>query len=146
MNYNVLPNNAQIELVEGCNRMCDFCGLHGIWALPEHRVIKYMDSTLAEEIAKSFGKWWTKGKRIEFAMHGEPTLHPDVHRIIAQFRKHNPLAQLQLTTNGLKLIKEGSEYVNALFNAGLNFLLVDTYSRVKEIRTVTEASEPSVMN
>lgn len=144
--YNVLPNNTQIELVEGCNRFCNFCGLYGIWKHKKHRVIKYMDLGLAEELAKAFGKWWTKGKRIEFAMHGEPTLHPDVHSIIAKFRSHNPLAQLQLTSNGLKLIKEGPKYINALFTAGLNFLLVDTYTRVKEIRTVSEASEPSVMN
>lgn len=127
MKYGILPHNTQIELVEGCNRMCKFCGIHSIWKHKEDRVLKFMDINLAIQLAKNFGEWWTKGKRIEFAMHGEPTLHPDVVEIIHIFRDYNPKAQLQLTTNGIQ-IRKYPELINDLFDAGLNILIVDTYT------------------
>lgn len=125
------PNNTQIELVEGCNRMCEFCGIHGIWKRKEDRIIKFMPLELAYALAKDFGRFFEK-KRIEFAMHGEPLLHPNVVDIIKAFRKECPKCQLQLTTNGLKLIK--GDLIKKLFDAGLNILNVDTYVKEGEIR------------
>lgn len=128
-----LPNNIQIELVEGCNRMCRFCGIHGIWANPEHRKINFMDTDFAAYVAKSLREWGFNKKRVEFAMHGEPTLHKDLVKIIGIFREELPKAQLQITTNGKLLALRGPDYVKHLFEAGLNVLIVDLYEDKEDI-------------
>lgn len=133
-----LPNNTQIELVEGCNRMCKFCGIYGIWKHKKDRKIKKMDLDFAINLSQSFGRWWKdKGKRIEFAMHGEPTLHPNLLEIINKFRLNNPLAQMQMTTNGSRLT---TKLVRELFKSGLNILLIDLYDEKtsKKCRCVLE--------
>ena len=45
------PWSIQIELVEGCNRMCKFCGINGIWADTKDRRIRAMPTDLAFNIA-----------------------------------------------------------------------------------------------
>ena len=135
-----LPNNIQIELVEGCNRMCSFCGIHSIWNKKEHMVIKSMSLYLAKKIAVGLKDWGFISKRIEFAMHGEPTLHKDVVEIISFYRKTLPKSQLQLTTNGLELIKKGGNFIVEMFNGGLNFLIVDMYTKKEEIEFVCKES------
>ncbi len=132
------PYNTQIELVEGCNRMCEFCGIYGIWQHKSQRKIRTMGLPLAKQVAKNLGKWWEKGKRIEFAMHGEPTLHPNLLKIVSIFRKHNPRAQIQLTTNGLKLTKS---LVEDLLDRGLNILMVDTYVQQDKILNVLNSTK-----
>jgi MoaA/NifB/PqqE/SkfB family radical SAM enzyme len=129
------PNNTQIELVEGCNRMCDFCGIHGIWKEKAHRKINFMSLELASKIAEDFSSWFDK-KRIEFAMHGEPTLHPKLFDIISLFRKHLQKAQLQLTSNGIVILKKGKDFVHKLFENGLNILILDIYDKKHELLNV----------
>jgi len=134
MSKNGLPNNIQVELVEGCNRMCAFCGIYSIWKEKQDRIVHFMDFDLAKQVAAGLSSW--KGfekKRIEFAMHGEPTLHPKHTDIITVFRKSLPYAQLQFTTNGILLHQWGSDYVKKLFQSGVNILVVDTYSNREEI-------------
>ena len=120
------PWNMQVEFVEGCSRMCSFCGIWGIWSKPENRIIKYMDFALADKLAKNVGDWMN-GKRIEFAMHGEPLLHPKVLDLIKLFRRYGDKCQFQLTTNGDMLLN-GKLKIEDLFDAGLNILLIDTYN------------------
>lgn len=127
-----LPHNIQIELVEGCNRMCSFCGIQGIWKNKKDRKIKFMESKLSRKIAQDLGIWFDK-KRIEFAMHGEPTLHPYLISILHFYRYYCKRSQIQMTTNGIILLKEGKSLIKDLFNAGLNILLVDTYTKREEL-------------
>ena len=134
-----LPYSSGIELVEGCNRLCSFCGLTSMWKDPSHRIIKFMDINLAKELAIDYGKWFIK-KRIDFAEHGEPTLHPELFPIIATFRYHNPTVQLQLTTNGILIRKYGVGFIKEIFKSGLNILLIDTYTNRKEIEDIVNYS------
>lgn len=138
-----LPNTAGIEIVEGCNLMCKFCGIWGIWKEPKHRKIKFMENEFAVELSKEFGKWFDK-KRIEICAHGEPTLHPNLHDIVASFRKYCKNVQLQVTTNGLIVLQEGKPYIEELFKAGLNFLLVDTYTKRQQILQLLRRSSTKV--
>jgi MoaA/NifB/PqqE/SkfB family radical SAM enzyme len=126
------PHNIQIELVEGCNRMCLFCGIQGLWKNKKDRKIKFMESEVAIKIAQDLGAWFDK-KRIEFAMHGEPTLHPYLISILHFYRYFCKRSQIQMTTNGIILLKEGKPLIKDLFNAGLNILLVDTYTKRNEL-------------
>jgi radical SAM protein with 4Fe4S-binding SPASM domain len=65
--------------------------------------------------------------RVEFAMRGEPLMHPQAVNIVAKFRRQLPRTSLMLTTNGDTLRGRMQAQVERLFDAGLNLLLVDTY-------------------
>lgn len=123
----IYPYNFQIELVEGCNRLCDFCGLWSIWNNPKERKFNFMSLELADKLSFDLNSWIKKGKRIEFAMHGEPTLNPDLLEIIKLFRKNYPTAQYQLTTNGVLIKQQDIDFIQKVFEAGLNILVIDTY-------------------
>lgn len=128
------PFAIQIEPVEGCSLACSFCalqsirdngaetatGTHGKNSAP----YRFMTSDTAQAIANGIriSKW---NPRIELAMHGEPTMHPDLHHIISVLRGHLPKHYIMLTTNGSGLLKEGA--VAKLFNAGLDTLAWDEY-------------------
>jgi radical SAM protein with 4Fe4S-binding SPASM domain len=72
--------------------------------------------------------------RIEFAMHGEPTLNPQLSEIIGLFRDRLPRAPLMLTTNGLPLQHHVLGFgwvVDMLFDSGLNVMALDDYRGLK---------------
>jgi radical SAM protein with 4Fe4S-binding SPASM domain len=139
------PNCVQIELVEGCNLGCSFCGLQHIrdnGANGPDKVngkasaMKFMTEETAATTAKAlqaaadFYRW---NPRIEFAMHGEPTMHPDYVGMIDLFRKHLPTLSFQLTSNGGGLLRGGnmSGNINAVLEAGINVLCLDNYDGIK---------------
>ncbi len=125
---NDLPWSVAIELVGGCNKNCDFCGL----AFADKK-LQFMEFGLIEEVVKDLKSWGKDKLRIEFAMHGEPTLHPKIAPIINEFRYHLPKAQIQITTNGIIIHNKGIPFVLDMFNAGLNILLVDSYTNREKL-------------
>jgi Iron-sulfur cluster-binding domain/Radical SAM superfamily len=125
------PNSLQVEFVEGCNLFCGFCGLQGIRPGPG-KGYKFMSLVTATRIAEGVrAAGWDP--RIEFAMHGEPTLHPDRVSLVAQFRAILPKAQLMMTSNGGGLLGGSGVVGNlaALFDAGLNVYAFDAYEDTK---------------
>jgi MoaA/NifB/PqqE/SkfB family radical SAM enzyme len=128
------PFCIQIELVEGCNLFCKFCGIHGIRKNIGN--YKFMEFETAEKIARQIAcVEWTP--RIEFAMHGEPMVHSDCERIIAMFRQVLPKAQLMLTSNGILLAKQPNR-IERLLSSGLNILAIDDYGH-KAIEKLKES-------
>lgn len=122
------PFCIQVEFTEGCNLLCKFCGLNGIRSAPAQNM-KFMTLATANHVAASIARaGWNS--RIEFAMHGEPTMNPQFIALIAAFRKHLPRNQLMLTSNGGGLLKNTEETLSALFAAGLNILALDDYKAV----------------
>jgi MoaA/NifB/PqqE/SkfB family radical SAM enzyme len=141
-NYRVQeqPYAVQIELVEGCNLRCTFCGLSGIRG--KDNDYKYMDvatlSVLCDEMIRA---GWNP--RIEFAMHGEPSMHPDPAKMVGVVRAASPGWSIMMTSNGGGLLRKPgpAHHVNALFAAGLNVLALDDYEGaniVGKIRTALE--------
>lgn len=121
------PFCVQIEMTEGCNLYCDFCGLQGIRS-KEVKNFKFLTIKLAERISSEIAKaGWNS--RIEFAMHGEPTMNPKFTDVVSVFRSNLPKSQLMMTSNGGGLL--GSKMIEKLFDAGLNVLAVDCYEYVK---------------
>jgi MoaA/NifB/PqqE/SkfB family radical SAM enzyme len=128
------PFAVQVEPVEGCSLACSFCalqtirdngadaqlGIHGKNSAPYRLMTLPTARRIASEIARL---GWNP--RVEFAMHGEPTMHPFLHSIIEEFRKALPKHYLMVTTNGSGLIKKGR--VEMLFAAGLDTLAWDEY-------------------
>lgn len=125
------PNAVQVEFTEGCNLRCDFCGLQGIREQGQKN-LKFMDESTIERLASEMArlKW---NSRVEFAMHGEPTLHPNVPAMIATVRRHLPKNSIMLTSNGGGLLGgDGpAAKTKAMFDAGLNVLAIDDYKYVK---------------
>lgn len=131
------PFAVQIELVEGCNLRCSFCGINGIRG--KERIYKYMTAKTAERIASQLAKHgWNS--RIEFAMHGEPTMHPNAAKIVGIFRKHLPRASMLMLSNGGGLQgPEGLSKIHELFDAGLNTLGLDEYQNVNLVPKIISA-------
>lgn len=137
VNYEVdAPFAIQLEPVEGCSLACSFCGIqairdngadaelgvHGKNSAP----YKFMEAETLERIASNARKLgWNP--RWEFAMHGEPTMHPDLPGLVRIVRKHHPKGYILLTTNGSGLLKKPNRQIEALFDAGVNTLALDDY-------------------
>lgn len=101
------PFAIQIELTEGCNLWCDFCGLRGIRQGP-NKNMRYLTVPRAQILASKIrDEGWTS--RIEFAMHGEPTMNPMFQAILASFRVQLPKNSMMLTTNGGGLLGDTPE-------------------------------------
>mgnify|MGYP000315257379 CR=1 FL=1 len=127
------PYCIQVELSEGCNLRCSFCGLNGIRGKENN--YKFMTLETAERVASDMKEYgWNS--RVEFAMHGEPTMNPHFVEIIAIFRKHLPRAYLLMESNGGGLLIDPIESITALFQAGLTTLALDEYQQVKLVEKI----------
>lgn len=129
------PFAVQIELVEGCSLACDFCGVNGIREKPGN--FKFMSLAtvfhIAEllKIAKADG--WNP--RIEFAMHGEPSLHPSLCDAIEILRTAlGPKTSMVMFSNGTGFLKEG--LIDDVLEAGINTIGFDNYEHVNIVPRV----------
>lgn len=118
------PWSVQVELTEGCSRLCTFCGLNGIRDAPGN--FRFMEVATARRLAFECSMLCPNA-RYEFAMHGEPLQNPNALEIFRIFRGALPTAQMQVTTNGGKLLGHMQERVDAIFAAGIDFIVLDTY-------------------
>lgn len=144
------PYSIQVELNEGCNLGCNFCGLRGMrenGTKPWKRMKRDTAQCIIEEI-KRVG-WHS---RIIFSMHGEPTLNPNVVKIIAMFRKAFPTTVMSMMSNGYGIVhgfgdisteQTISERVGKLMEAGLNDLIIDYYSAKGDAKTIEDALKGS---
>jgi len=132
------PYAVQIEMVQGCNLGCTFCGINALGYQKLKRGKDMMTIELAESIASQMAAaGWCP--RVEFAMHGEPTLNPDRATIVGVFRKHLPKAYLMITSNGGGLlVGDVTRNVDRLFDAGLNTLALDHYQNVTLVPRIRE--------
>lgn len=83
--------------------------------------------------------------RIEFAMHGEPTMHPDYVGMIKAARESVPRLQIMMTSNGGGILRKPGAVANvrALFDAGLNVLALDDYIGVGVVPKIKEKIKES---
>jgi len=69
--------------------------------------------------------------RIEFAMHGEPTLHPKYQKWIRRFRQRLPKkTHIMITSNGAGLLSSPTENIDELLES-VNVLALDEYEGIK---------------
>jgi hypothetical protein len=147
------PYCIQIELTEGCNLACSFCGIaairnngangpNDIRGKNSHPY-NFLNWGAARELARRIAhaqkehKW---NPRIEMAMHGEPTMNPHYKEIVKVFREFLPKTHLQMTSNGGGLLVGGlDQNINDLMEAGLNVLLLDNYEGIKICDKVRES-------
>lgn len=133
------PFTVKVELSEGCNLRCSFCGLNGIrGSLKEDQRFFFMTEGTASNIAAMMASaQWSS--RIEMALRGEPTLNPDRVAIVRAFRQYLPKTHIMMTSNGGGLVgKPGArENLLALFEAGLNVLALDDYKHANIIPKIS---------
>lgn len=128
------PNCIQIEPTEGCNLRCSYCGIQGIREKGPMGELsgpyKYMLLPTASAFARQL---WTArtqhgwNPRIEIAMHGEPTLNPELVSIVRVIKQLNPNTYILMETNGIPLIEGFDHKVLSLFRAGIDTLAIDDY-------------------
>jgi organic radical activating enzyme len=132
LKYMDAPFTIKIELVEGCNLFCKWCGIRGIRKGPGG--YKFLTISLAKKIAKQIKEsGWNP--RLELAMRGEPTMNPNLLEIIHILKEENKFIPIMITSNGGGLLKNNNitKNISSLFEAGLNVLALDDYKYSKII-------------
>ena len=141
------PNSIQVELTEGCNLACSFCGIQQIrdngadgpsWTHGKNsKEYKFMSKEPLYSIINTVknSNW---NPRFEFAMHGEPTMHPEYKQFIHIVRTSLPKASIMMTSNGGGLLGDVNTKVNELMEAGLNILFLDNYERIRIVDKIKE--------
>ena len=130
------PYLWQLEPVGGCNLKCLLAlrgGGAGVSARTRFITRETWDAAM-RIIAEV-----TPACRVEIAMSGEPTLHPDLPELIWMARKISPHSQFNLITNGTMLTK-GTITYRELFEAGANMIYVDMYVPRERHIALAEAS------
>ncbi len=98
------PISAHIDVASLCNFRCSFCfqaDTEGMKAVGLNR--GFMPFNLFTKIVDDLKEFPQKIKKIKIGNHGEPTLHPDLPKMIAYARESKIAEIIELFTNGSKL-------------------------------------------
>jgi hypothetical protein len=134
------PFTVKLELVEGCCMYHKFCGIQAIRKSVGN--YKFMDLTHLKHIVALLSVW--DPIRVEMAMHGEPTRHPDFLAALQIIRKALPNSTLMVTSNG-----GGVRNKQDLFNVVMDYVNVFMFSLygdnkpqyVQDLRTLADNSD-----
>jgi radical SAM protein with 4Fe4S-binding SPASM domain len=131
------PFAVQVELTEGCNLRCSFCGLNGIRGKENN--FKFMSIETAADIACKIrtAKW---NPRVEFAMHGEPSANPNMLTILSVFRHALPNCNMMMTSNGYGFLKDPTNTVDGVLEY-VNILALDWYDNVLIVPKIIDKYE-----
>jgi GTP 3',8-cyclase len=118
----------RISVTDRCNLRCRYCmPLAGLQWLPKPEILSY------EEITEVVRQLAPLGLRRLRLTGGEPTIRPDLERLVAMLRAVPEVEDIALSTNGLKLV----ELAPRLRDAGLDRVNISADSlrpeRVREI-------------
>jgi len=101
----------RISVTDRCNFRCVYCmPLEGLAWLPKAHILSY------EEIARVVAELAPLGLRRLRVTGGEPTLRPDLERLVALLREVPEIEDISLSTNGVRL----PELATTLKQAGLD--------------------------
>src|SRR5271166_809725 len=132
----------QIELVEGCNRICTFCGINAIRTAPGN--YKYMTEDTLINTVDQIAQFVPEVK-IAWAMHGEPTQHPKANHLIGIARSFIPRSQFTLVTNGRVMMGRMQESMDKLWASGIDIIALDTYYPERdELRREARTLDPQI--
>lgn len=118
------PNTVQFELVESCNRNCEFCGTNGF-----KKKFKFINKDVLIKECKLVRESGYH-PRILLAGHGENTLHPKFLQCIKIMRREMPDAWIQILNNGV-MVRKDLSFICKMFEAGINDVTLDEYSDSK---------------
>lgn len=115
-----LPSVIEISNSNTCNRSCSFCPRSDP-SYPNEN--SFIDDCLVEKLAVELGALSYRGI-ILFSGFAEPLLHKRIYDHLVLLRQNNPLARLEMVTNG-DVLSIGR--LRHLFQSGLDTLLISAY-------------------
>jgi len=118
----------RISVTDRCNFRCLYCmPVEGLTWLPKHDILSY------EEIASIVGQLAPLGLRRLRITGGEPTIRPEVERLVQMLRAVPEVQDIALSTNGVKL----PTMANSLRTAGLDRVNISADSlRPERIKSI----------
>lgn len=140
------PYAVQVELVEGCSLRCAFCGIQGIRAgVGTYRCMTVETAALVAGRLAVAVEAYGWNPRLEFAMHGEPTMHPDWVGMLGLFRAAMPRQPLLLTTNGTGLLRPpGPDHWLDRALAHANVVAIDAYEAYRVHERIAARSSRAI--
>lgn len=121
------PHSIKLELTEGCNFYCNFCGIKSIREKSGN--FKFLSVKTVKNLLRKIVECGIDNMKFDCAMHGEPLANKDHLEIFRLIRKNVPNAYIHVTTNGAFLLKgDVSENVDAILEY-VNFINLDDYKR-----------------
>lgn len=117
------PTQVRIEVAQGCTRNCHFCGITTVG-----NSVKLMTKDTMDLIVEKFS---AQTKRVDFELHGEPLLNPNIVYIVKRLRAKFKKLQITIISNTdvLTKINKSISVLLDLFDAGLNFYHADIYDK-----------------
>lgn len=108
------PFSVHLDICSLCNFRCNFCFQADTQAIKENHLQRgYMQWDMFEKIVGDLCAFEDKMKKIKIGLHGEPTLHPELPKMVRYIRDKDICDTLEMFTNG------------SLLNPELNLALVD---------------------
>lgn len=142
------PYSVHIDICSVCNFKCSFCFQSNPGAMKE-KGYKYgfMKLDLFKKIADDLVQFKHKIRKVKIGLHGEPTLHPELPKMISYMKSKNVVEVIELFTNGSllnpKLNKE-------MIDAGLDRINISveglTSEKYKEVTGVAVDMEKFIEN
>ncbi|MBW2647745.1 MAG: radical SAM/SPASM domain-containing protein [Deltaproteobacteria bacterium] len=123
-----------LEIVQGCNLTCWHCPTRLMPRDYRHYMSKE-DWVSLLHITKEV----TPYNRYTLGNAGEPTLHPELLEFMSLAKEITPHTQIQLTTNGTKII-DGTYTYRDLFEAGVHTVYIDMYAPLERHIELAKAS------
>lgn len=111
----------KIEPTLGCNRSCSFCGM-----TRKEKHLMTMDTFKA-----IMNQFVDSIKRVEFILHGEPTLNPLLPEFISMVRKRSSITQIAIATNGYRFLDSEYDpsYLFDLYERGADVVQLSIYNK-----------------
>jgi len=128
----LLPWSMQVELHEGCNRSCWFCGIvvHHKTGQKERALPNNghdISPDLLRKVFKELNDWMIR-LRIEINSHGEPTLHPKWFDCLKIMSEEFLGASLIAQTNCKGWIDgDPEDFIKESYYSGLDELILNCY-------------------
>ena len=128
----LIPWSIQVELHEGCDKRCWFCGINTHYATGHQERAKAdsgrdISLDLLRKIFREFNDWLTR-LRVEINSHGEPCLHPEWQECLKIMSEEFPGASLVVQTNCKSWADDDPEgFMRESFASGLDGFVLNCY-------------------
>ena len=98
------PISAHVDISSICNYRCSFCFQADTKGMKEVGLKRgWMEVDMFKRIVDGFKEFPNKIKKIKIGNHGEPTLHPDVAKMVKYARESETADIIEMFTNGSRL-------------------------------------------
>lgn len=142
------PFSVHVDICSFCNFKCKFCFQSDEEAIRKKGLqLGMMDFELFAKLVDDLTAFPQKHKKVKIGLHGEPTLHPDLPKMIAYLHAREVTEIIEVFTNGSLL---NPQLNRSMIEAGLSRINISVEAmdrrRYKEITGVPVDMERFVAN